>query len=142
MPYTPKSVTKLVQDKPLGPSPSLAPNFTLHRTKSGSVDSIPAGIPVLPSAGMNMTGFLRAVIQIVPTAGTTAAADATVYFWSEKAGKFVVSSLAKTAPAVNTPYQFSVEVNGGIIWVALGGTIGAADGVAVMIAGEELDRDR
>jgi len=143
MAYTPLSTTTLIDDRPLGPTPSLAPNFTLHRTVVGAIDSIPAGIPTSRTYGMNMIGYEKGLIHVVPKTGSPTP-NIEVYQWSENAGKFVayVPSKAFSAPAANTPYVVEIDVFDAIIWVAVLGTVGAPDSVNVLIAGSELDRNR
>lgn len=140
MPYTPLSETKFLDVRPITSSPATAPVFTLHREGIAAVDAADAS-PTKASSGMNMAGYEKAIIHVVPKTGSPTA-NIEVLVWSESAGKFVPFATAKTAdmPAADTAYTFECVVEGQIIWVRVTGTISSAT-VDVLIAGGDLDHD-
>lgn len=142
-PYTPRSQTNMLADRPLGNSPTKAPQFTLHRTVANAADTLPAGLPTKASAGMNLAGYERALIQVVPKTGTPTP-DIEVYVWSQDAGKFVKYSTAKafSAPAANTPYTAEIDALDAIIWVAVTAGLAASQSVDILVAGSQLDHER
>lgn len=142
MSYTPQSETKLLDVKPLGSSPSTAPVFTLHREALAAVDAAAAS-PTKASSGMNMAGYEKAIIHVVPKTGVAATADIEVLVWSEDAGKFIPFATPKTAssPGAHLPYSYEAVVEGQIVWVRVTGTITAST-VDILVAGDELDRNQ
>lgn len=139
-PYVPlTNVGILDVIRPEQSSAPMAPRVALHRTAAAAVDTV---IPAVSSAGINMAGYDVAIIHVVPIAGTPEP-DIEVLQWSESAGTFVSFATAKTAsaPAANTPYIYQTDVDGGIIWVKVGGTVGVADALEILVSASVLDRN-
>lgn len=142
MSYTPQSTGSFLDlVKPETSSPSTSPRFTLHRIVEDAIDS---GSITDSHKGMNMAGYDTAVIQVVPkTTSGSPAPDIEVLSWSEEAGQFVSASTPRTAnaPAANTPYEYTCDVFGGVIFVYVTGTLAAGDSAEIYIAGAELDHN-
>jgi hypothetical protein len=96
-------------------SPQRAPLRALHRLLVGASND-PAAITNVKQ-GMNMKGYSKCVIQVVPSGGANPALE--VLFWSEELGKFISEAPAntKTAAGVDTPQEYSVDCFGRIIFV-------------------------
>lgn len=94
-------------------SPSRAPEYRLHRF----VESADVADDTEQMHGMLMQDARWANIQVIPVNGANP--DFEVMFWSEEAGKFISSytPLTFSGMGVNTPFEFTVEVNGRRIWV-------------------------
>lgn len=140
-PYTPKSEREIVDVRPLGSSPSTAPIFTKHREGLAAVDAASYS-PTSVSAGMNMHGFEKAIIHVVPTADDPVA-NIEVLVWSEAAGKFIPFATAKTAssPGAGKDYAYEAVVEGQIIFVRVTGTVTGADRVDILVAGDHVDHN-
>lgn len=140
MAYTPQSTTSLLDVRPIDSSPASAPVFTIHRQGIAAPDAADAS-PIKASSGMNMAGYEKAIIHVVPKTGSPTP-DIEVLQWSESAGKFVSFATAKSAsaPGADTPYAYECDVFGSVIWVRVTGTISSAT-VDVLIAGAEIDHD-
>lgn len=134
-----QSQTNFLDVKPQSSSPSTAPVFTRHRTVKVTPDSAPI---TDKKRGMNMLGYEKAHIQIIPSTGITPTAE--VLFWSEAASKFISeqTAISKPSPGAGVASEFTVDVQGRVIFVYITGTIGASKQVDVLIAGAELDRGR
>jgi hypothetical protein len=121
-------------------SPASTPEYARHRDGVSAVEN-PITTPVTDSRrGMNMRGFLRANIQVIPSGGANPSVE--VYFWSDEAGKFIRghTTLARAGVGADVPYEFSIDVNSRIIFVAVTAIVaGAAN---VMVGGSELDHLR
>ena len=118
-------------------SPKIAPDYGHHRVDVGLADTLPE---TERNHGMNMGAYRKANIQVVP--GPTSNPTATVLFWSSAASAFVAehTPIVRTGMGVGVPYEFTVEPNGRIIFVALSGTVNSgANAVNVHISGYELD---
>ena len=113
-------------------SASMSPEFVLYRTVAGADDS---GTFSAKSQGINMADFAEAIVQVIPSAGIDP--DATVYFWSEEAAKFIKANpdIVFSGIGAGEPYQFTVAVKGRIMFVAVAGTLGVGDSAKVMVAG-------
>lgn len=139
-PYVPLSEQSLI-DVPEYPqnSPSTAPKFTKHRTVADAVDT---GVITTRKWGMNMSGFDKAIVRVLPQGGANPNIE--ILFWSEEAGAFVAdaSGLTATGKGVDVPYDFTCEVNNRIIFVYVTGTVAAADTVEILVAGFRQDRLR
>lgn len=137
-PYTPLSQTDMLANRPLDSSPSSAPVFTQHRLVKVTPD---AGTITKASRGMNMAGFKVAHIRAIPSSGITP--TITILFWSQSAGRFVQehTTISKAAPGAGVAFDFTVDVQGRIIFAFVTGTIGAGKQVEVLVAGgADLDR--
>lgn len=139
-PYTPLSQRGALDVRPMSASPASAPKFTHHRLLEVNPDGAGAVTPA--SRGMNMAGFEVAHIQVIPSTGITPTAE--VLFWSEAANKFVSeqTAISKAGPGAGIAFEFTVAVQGRVIFVKVTGTIGASKQVEVLVAGAELDHSR
>lgn len=109
-------------------SPARAPRYSIHRT-GVKADDVPANVPF--GAGANASEYQAAHVQVVPGAGD--ACTATVLFWSEAAGKFIVGDVAPVVVAAGVAREFSFSVRGRIFFVALSsGTYASPGGIDVM----------
>ncbi len=118
-------------------SPKIAPDYGHHRKDVGTVDVIANAVR---NHGINMGAYRLVNIQVVP--GPTSNPTATVYWWSEAASAFVQehTPITRAGLGVGVPYEFTVDANGRIMYVALTGTInGGANAVNVHVSGYELD---
>lgn len=131
-PYTPLSERNLIEDKPISCSAQRAPIFTEHRTVSGAVDS---GAITTRGWGMVMAEFKTAIIRVVQGAGADLTVEAR--FWSEEADAFIseTPALQQAGPGAGIAFDYTVEVNGRILFVYVTGTIGA--GAVIQVAGAE-----
>lgn len=138
-PYTPLSNVDALRVRPLSSSPSAAPIFTLHREGLAAVDAADYA-PTKASAGMNMHGFEKAIIQVVSKADDPIA-NIEVLTWSQDAGKFVPYATAKAAnsPGAGKNYAYECEAEGQIIFVRMTGTCTGADRVDILVAGDNVD---
>lgn len=119
-------------------NPTLAPDYALHRVVKDAADTLPE---TDRKRGINMASHRRAHVQVIPTGGANP--NARVLWWSEAAGKFIDehTPITKAGTGVDTPYEFTVECRGRIMFVALdGGTIGAGDVIKVMVSGSGVER--
>lgn len=132
-PYVPLSEDNLIEDKSISSAPQRVPNFTEHRSVSGAIDS---GDITTRGWGMVMSEFKTAVIRVVP--GTTANITVEARFWSEDAGKFISANpaLQQAGAGAGIPFDYTVEVNGKILFVYVTGTIG--NGAKIQIAGVDF----
>jgi hypothetical protein len=118
-------------------NPSQSPEYSCHRIVKNAADSLPE---TNTARGINMRAALRALIQVVPSGGANP--TITVQWWSEEAGKFVQehTAITKAGVGINTPYEFALDCNGRIMFVAVTSGIAAAQEVRIMVAGAEIDR--
>ena len=118
-------------------NPLQAPEYACHRIVKDAADSLPE---TNKARGINMHQALRALIQVVPSGGANP--NVAVLWWSEEAGKFVQehTAITKVGIGVNTPYEFDVDANGRIMFVAVTAGIAATQTVRVMVAGAEIGR--
>lgn len=118
-------------------SPQKAPDFQLYRI----VDTIADVLPEIDvKHGINMGNYRRAIIDVKAEDGANPAVA--VLFWSEATSAFVAENpaITRAGAGVDTGYQFSVECNGRIMFVAVtGGLSNAAHIATISIAGFELD---
>ena len=139
-PYTPLSERNMIDVRPIDSAPASAPRFTIHRTLT-VIDG--AGAITNGKRGMNMAGFEKAHIKVLP--GATAAPDLEVLFWSETKGEFLSdhTPLAYAKKAVGVAWEITVEVQGRIIFVKVpNGTFPGGATCEIQIAGAELDHAR
>lgn len=115
---------------PLGPQQ--APMYTLYRDVASN-DSTPE---TDKKQGMNMSGYKTANIQVFPEGGGNPTID--VHFWSEEAGKFIqgTTAISKAGVGVNVPHEFSVDVNGRMIYLVVSSL--SAGSVKLLVSGFEL----
>jgi hypothetical protein len=95
----------------------MAPKYALHR-EVAAVDTLPETVK---AHGINMSGYEYAHIQVVPIGGANP--NVQVQWWYQNAagvGKFIQehTAIAKTGAGANTPFEFSVECRGRIMFVA------------------------
>lgn len=122
MPETKRSITS-------------APDYACHRKSVAAVDVALATVD--QSLGMNCRGYGVVNAQVIPDGGAVPKVEA--LFWSEAAGAFISCEdpIEKTAPGADTPFEFSFDANGRIVFIAVttlaGGTVdvylGGFDGV-------------
>ena len=114
-------------------SPTRTPSYVLYRTVAAN-DSLPM---TDPKQGINMKGYKTANIQIIPAGGGNP--TVTVLYWSEEATKFVQehTTIAKAGVGVNTPYEFSVDCNGRILFIAISSL--SAGTAKILVSGFELN---
>jgi len=112
-------------------SPQSAPNYVVHRDAVDTVDTI---ANVDRRSGMNMSGYEKANIQVIPSS-TSAAPAVAVYWWSafEEAWIQEHIAIAKSSPGAGVGYEFTVECNHRIMFVAI--TAIVADNATVLVAG-------
>ena len=115
-----------------------APDYAIHRKDVAAVDTLPETEEL---HGMNMQGFEVAHIQVIPSGG--ADPDVEVLYWSPQAGEFIVVDPAdtRTGAGVDTPYEFTVQVRGRLIFVAVT-TLAAGQVDRILVSGQELDHLR
>lgn len=104
-------------------TPPMAPDYSLYREVTAT-----DGSPVTNrKAGLNCGGLSRVNIQVVPSGGANPGVE--IFFWSEHAGKFVAPNTAITysGKGANTPYEFTVDALGRIIFAAVTLSAGKAD---------------
>jgi len=113
-------------------SPMLAPGYSLHRYVAEAKDTLPETVQ---AHGMNMAGHRFANIQVVPVDGANP--DIKVLFWSEEASMFIDEhvALAFASKGVDVPYEFSVDVHGREIFVAVVDGVAAGQKVRVFVGG-------
>jgi len=110
-------------------SPRRSPEYTFYREVT-AVDSL---IETNKVVGINMDGYHSAHIQIKPAGGANPTTN--VLWWCEGAGKFIQehSAISKAGVGADTPYEFTVECKGRIMYVALNPM--AAGSAKIYIAG-------
>lgn len=113
-------------------SPQQAPLYAMHRQAVAGTDSLPE---LNEMHGMNMKGYSRAHVQIVPSGGSNPTVQ--VQWWSAAAGKFVQEQtpITKAGVGANTPYEFTVDCRGRNMFVAV--TTQASGQCDIHIAGAE-----
>lgn len=118
-------------------NPQEAPEYSCHRIVTGAADTLPE---TTKENGINMRAALRGLIQVVPSGGANP--TVAVLWWSEEAGRFVQehTPITKAGVGVNTPYEFAVDANGRIMFVAVTSGIAGGQTVRVMVAGAEIGR--
>ena len=117
-------------------SPQLTPDYGHHRSEVETADSLPN---TTRPHGINMGSYRVANVQVVP--GPTSNPTATVLWWSEAAGAFIQehTPIVRAGVGAGVPYEFTVEPNGRIMYVALSGTINSGvNAVNVYVSGFEL----
>jgi len=118
-------------------SPAIAPDYVLYREVTAAPDSLPE---TTKGHGMNMGHHRFAHIQVVASGGANP--NVAVLWWSEHAGKFVQehTAIAKAGVGVNTPYEFTVEAAGRILFVAVTGGLSAGGHKAkILVSGYDMD---
>lgn len=112
----------------------LAPKYQLYRDAVTAVDSLPVSDQ---KQGINMSGYKQAHVQIIPSGGANP--TVAVLWWSEAAGKFIQEHvpITKTGVGANTPYEFTVDARGRIMFVAF--TTLASGSCQVAVAGFDLN---
>jgi len=111
-------------------SPQHAPDYALHRDVDAAdgVGAITDGMQ-----GINMTGYEYAHIQILPAGGANPTVQ--VQWWSAEGGKFIQehTAISKAGVGANTPFEFTVECRGRIMFVKV--TTLAAGTCKVLVSG-------
>lgn len=130
-PYVPLSERNLLGVKPINSSAQRSPIFTVHRTRT----AVDAGIITTRGWGMVMAEFKTAIIRVVPT--PTANITVQAMFWSASSGRFIPANpaLQQAGVGAGVPYDYTIEVNGRVLFVYITGTIGT--GVTIQVAGVE-----
>lgn len=108
---------------------TLAPQYEHHREAVDTADTTITD----SRRGVNCGGYSRLHVQIVPTDGANPTVE--VLFWSDAAGQFISAHtpLVFAGTGVDAPYEFSIDVEGRRIFVAVN-TIGAGS-VDIYVAG-------
>lgn len=111
-------------------SPERAPLYALHRAVAAA-DSLPETVE---SHGINMTDYKHAHVQVVPAGGDNPTIQ--VLWWSEEASKFIQehTPFGLAGVGVNSPYEFTIECRGRIMFVAVTGGVGVGT-TKVLVAG-------
>lgn len=107
--------------------------WSLHREGVTAVDTLPLTGVAAKKRGMNMQGYDTALIEVMPSG--TANPTVTVLYWSQRLERFVRehTNLVFTGVGADTPFQFSVECRGRVMFVAV--TTLAAGSVNIGVAG-------
>lgn len=108
---------------------SSAPEFNTHRSAVTAADSAVED----PKRGVNCRGFDKMHVQVTPTGGANPSVE--VLFWHDGAVKFIseYTPVTKTGKGADTPYSFTVDVQGRRAFVAV--TAIAAGSVDISVAG-------
>lgn len=116
-------------------NPKLAPEYALHRSAVAAPDSLPEANR---AHGINMASHTSAHIQVVPSGGANP--SVAVLWWSEAAGKFVQEHvvIARAGVGADTPYEFTTESKGRIMFVAVTAIVAGA--VDVHVSGYNVER--
>lgn len=116
-------------------NPLQAPEYARHRRQVTAVD---AAAVTDRKRGINMAHHSQAHIQIIPTGGANP--DVEVLWWSEEASAFISENpaLAKSGAGADTPYEFTVDCRGRIMFVAV--TTLAGGSVEIMVSGFNVER--
>lgn len=116
-------------------NPKLAPDYALHRDAVAAADTLPEGER---AHGINMASNTHAHIQVVPSGGANP--NVGVLWWSEAAGAFVQEQIPilKAGVDADTPYEFTVECRGRIMFVPV--TLIAVGAVSIYVAGYNVER--
>ncbi|MGW8177875.1 MAG: hypothetical protein ACWGQW_03660 [bacterium] len=114
-------------------SPQLAPDYGTHRKSVVSNDSLPEQNI---KHGINMGGYGKAHIQVIP--GATSNPTAQVLVWSDEKGAFIslAPAVSQAGMGAGTPYEFTMDCMGRIIFVAL--TTGVNDECKVFVSGYDM----
>lgn len=120
-------------------SPTHAPEYSRHREVRDAVDTLPE---TDQRHGMNMSGYLFAHAQVLPSGGANPSIEAQV--WSGELGRFISLSPAetRTGAGADTPYELTFACRSRIIFVAVTGGVAGGQSVDVLVAGSELDHLR
>ena len=118
-------------------SPKHAPEYAHHRAVRDAVDTLPE---TDLRHGMNMSGYLYAHVQVLPSSGANPSVE--VLVWGQ--GRFVQLSPAETRAGVgaDTPYELTFPCRSRIIFVAVTGGVSPGQAVDIFVAGSELDHLR
>jgi hypothetical protein len=113
-------------------SPTQSPGYSLHRKAITATDTLPV---TNREIGINMKGYLRAHVQVVPSGGANPTVQ--VLWWSASASKFVQehTPITRAGVGADTPYEFTVDCRGRMMLVAI--TTLAAGTVDVNVSGSE-----
>ena len=116
-------------------SAQIAPEYSLHRTVS-AVDNLTSTPVTDAHKGINMGGYGKAHIQVVPHTADNPTAE--VFVWSEEAGKFISinPAISKTGLGNGVPYEFTFDCAGRIMYVAL--TANITNPAKVFVSGYEM----
>jgi hypothetical protein len=87
---------------------------------------------------MNMDGHEVANVQVVPEGGANPSVS--VYWWSDAANAFVQEHvpITKAGVGINTPFEFSVQANGRIMFVAIAAI--SAGSASVYVSGHDVEK--
>jgi hypothetical protein len=112
-------------------NPVSAPKYTIHRNAISAIDVI---ANVDRRKGINMAGYSKAHIQVVPDT-VNAAPSVAVYWWSVQADGWIQehTPIAKATPGAGVPYEFTVDCQHRIMFVAI--TAITADSATILIGG-------
>lgn len=113
---------------------TIAPGMVMYREDVAAVDVI---ANVLQGAGVNCGHYRTVHINVIPE--SAAIPTVAVYWWSDKAGKFIQehTAISKGGLAANIPFGFTVEARGRIMFVAV--AVLATGKVSIELAGYDLD---
>ena len=91
-----------------------APEYVLHRDVAAMDSADPYTVK---AHGMNMTGYERAHIQVVPSEDVEA--DVEVQWWSDEAEAFIQehAKITKASVGAGTPFEFTVDCRGRFMFV-------------------------
>jgi hypothetical protein len=110
-------------------SPQRAPTYVKYR----AVAAVETGPFATEKHGINMSGWDKAHIQVVPASGADPTVE--VLWWSEGADQFVKEHVAleKAGIGANTPFEFTVDCLGRVMFVAV--TTMASGNADIYVAG-------
>lgn len=122
--------------KTLSRNATVAPDFVKYRTVADAVDSLPE---TEKKHGINMGHYRRAIIDVKAEAGANPSVS--VLWWSEETQAFVQehTPLDRAGVGNDVGYQFVVEANGRIMFVAVTAGVGASNIATISVAGYDLD---
>ncbi len=120
-------------------SPQHAPVYARHREVRDAIDVLPE---TEKGRGVNMSGYLYAHVQVLPSGGADPSVE--VQVWSDAAGAFISISPVATRVGVgaDAPYEFTFSCRSRIIFIAVTGGVSGGQGVDIFVAGSELDHLR
>ena len=115
-------------------TPSMAPNFALHRDLLTNNDTLPHATQ---ADGINMKGFNKAVIQVVPD--TNVDPTLNILFWSDEASAFVPdhTPLNFAGQGIGVAFDLQVNCHGRDMFVAVTAGMVGAETCKISVAGAD-----
>lgn len=116
-------------------NPFQAPSYARHRSGIAALD---VAAITKRERGINMASHAQGHVQVVPSSGANP--DVEVLWWSEEASQFISENpaIAKSGAGIDTPYEFTVEARGRIMFVSVTG--GATGSIEIMVSGFNIER--